>query len=37
MAVRLGLKAANGEDIVKKYQWFPSFTLGAAEVTRCPW
>jgi membrane peptidoglycan carboxypeptidase len=33
MAVRLGLKSASGEDIVKKYQWLPSFTLGAVEVT----
>ncbi|MCE1174174.1 MAG: transglycosylase domain-containing protein [Propionibacteriales bacterium] len=33
MAVRLGLKSAIGEDIVKTYQWLPSFTLGAAQVT----
>lgn len=33
MAVNLGLKSAIGEDIVKKYQWYPSFTLGAVEVT----
>lgn len=33
MAVRLGLKSAIGENIVKKYQWYPSFTLGAVEVT----
>jgi membrane peptidoglycan carboxypeptidase len=33
MAVRLGLKSAIGENIVKKYQWLPSFTLGAVQVT----
>ncbi len=33
MAVRLGLKSAIGEDIVKTYQWRPAFTLGSVEVT----
>jgi membrane peptidoglycan carboxypeptidase len=33
MAVRLGLKSAIGENIVKTYQWRPSFTLGAVQVT----
>lgn len=33
MAVRLGLQSAIGDNIVKKYQWIPSFTLGAVEIT----
>lgn len=33
MATRLGLKSAIGENIVKLYQWRPSFTLGAVQVT----
>jgi membrane peptidoglycan carboxypeptidase len=33
MATRLGLKSAIGENLVKKYQWLPSFTLGAVQVT----
>ncbi len=33
MAVRLGLQSAIGENIVKLYQWRPSFTLGAVQVT----
>lgn len=33
MATRLGLKSAIGENIEKIYQWLPSFTLGAVQVT----
>jgi membrane peptidoglycan carboxypeptidase len=33
MANRLGLQSAIGENLVKKYQWIPSFTLGAVQVT----
>ncbi|MDR1791367.1 MAG: transglycosylase domain-containing protein [Propionibacteriaceae bacterium] len=32
MAKKLGLEMANGEDIMQ-FQWMPSFTLGAAEIT----
>ena len=33
MAARLGLKAANGEDLVKTYSSIPSFTLGVAGIS----
>lgn len=33
MAKKAGVQLANGKDIVKEYQYIPSFTLGTAEVT----
>lgn len=33
MATKLGLKAANGEDLVKTYSSIPSFTLGVAGIS----
>ena len=33
MAKRLGLEMSNGQDIVDKYNYIPSFTLGSVEVT----
>jgi membrane peptidoglycan carboxypeptidase len=33
MAKTVGLQLANGKDIVKEYNNYPSFTLGAAEIT----
>ncbi|WP_366917329.1 transglycosylase domain-containing protein [Acidipropionibacterium jensenii] len=33
MAQKAGVELSNGKDIVKEYQYIPSFTLGIAEVT----
>lgn len=33
MAKKTGVQLSNGKDIVKEYQYIPSFTLGTAEVT----
>jgi membrane peptidoglycan carboxypeptidase len=33
MAKKVGLELANGKDVVEEFQNYPSFTLGAAEIT----